>query len=63
MELCYCERCHKWIDIDDSYDEIAIGKKSGDRYYEMLHFCQECGKKMHKAIEEFLSESEDNDHA
>lgn len=56
MDLCYCEMCRKWFAAYDAYDEILIAKKAGAAY-EARHFCQECGKKMHEAINGLLNES------
>lgn len=61
MELCYCEKCNKFFADYDAYNEILIAKKIGEAY-EMQHFCQECGKKMHEAINGLLNESEVNDN-
>lgn len=59
MDICYCEKCHKWFDINDEYDAILIAKKINEGY-EMKHFCQECGKQIHDAITAMLKESEDS---
>ena len=61
MKLCYCEKCNKFFADYDAYDEILIAKKIGAAY-EMQNFCQECGKKMHEAINGLLNESEDKNN-
>lgn len=59
MDIIYCEKCHKWFDANDEYDEILIAKKIGD-IFKGLSFCQDCGSKLHKAINIMLRESESN---
>ena len=58
MDLAYCEKCHKWFDINDEYDVILIAKKTNEGY-EVQHLCQKCGKKIHDTIKAMLNESED----
>ena len=60
MDLCYCEMCRKWFAAYDTYNEILIAKKTGAAY-EVRHFCQECGKKIHEAINGLLNESEETE--
>lgn len=57
MDICCCEKCNKWFDVNDEYDVILVAKKIGEGY-EVQHFCQECGKQMHDAIKSMLKESE-----
>lgn len=63
MYLCYCERCHKWFNLNDEYDEMRIIVKTDGRNYESRPFCKECGKKIHETINGMLNESEDSTDA
>lgn len=56
MCLFCCEICQRWFNLDNEYEEFMIAKKT-DEGGTMLHFCQECGKRVHSAIQAILDES------
>lgn len=55
MQLIYCDKCHRWFDIDSEYYEIIRSKKT-DEYTEKLIFCQKCGENVFNTIDEMLIE-------